>query len=59
MKSSARDKAEGRMHQAKGKLKQAVGVIAGDRDLEAEGKKETLGGKVQEKRGQAKKVVGK
>ena len=49
MKSSTRDNAEGKMHQAKGKIKEAVGKIAGNRDLEAEGKGENLGGKVQEK----------
>ncbi len=47
------------MHQAKGKIKEAVGKIAGNRDLEAEGKGENLGGKVQEKIGQVKKVIGK
>ena len=59
MKSSTRDNAEGKLHQAKGKVKEAIGVIAGDRALEAEGKKENLVGKVQEKCGQVKKVVGK
>ena len=59
MKSSARDKAEGQMHQAKGRIKQAVWVVAGNAHLEAKGKKEDLAGKVQEKCGQIKKVVGK
>lgn len=59
MKSSARDKAEGKMHQAKGRVKQALGVIAGDSNLEAKGKKENLGGKDQEKRGQIKTVLDK
>jgi uncharacterized protein YjbJ (UPF0337 family) len=59
MKSSTQDNAEGKMHQAKGKIKEVVGKIAGNRDLEAEGKGENLGGKVQEKIGQVKKVVGK
>lgn len=47
------------MHQAKGNVKQAIGVIAGDRDLETEGKRENLVGKVQEKSGQVKKVLDK
>ena len=55
MKSSTQDNAEGKMHQAKGKIKEVVGKIAGNRDLEAEGKGENLGGKVQEKIGQVKK----
>lgn len=59
MKSSARDDAEGKLHQAKGKVKEAVGDLVGDRDLKAEGKKENLAGKVQEKVGQVKKVIGK
>ena len=59
MKSSTQDSAEGKMHQAKGMIKETAGKIAGNRDLEAEGKGENLGGKVQEKIGQVKKVVGK
>jgi uncharacterized protein YjbJ (UPF0337 family) len=46
MKSSTRDEAEGKLHKV-------------NRDLEAEGKDENLDGKVQEKIGQIKKVVGK
>jgi uncharacterized protein YjbJ (UPF0337 family) len=59
MKSSTRDKAEGKMHQVKGKVKETVGKVVGNDDLEAEGKGENLEGKVQEKVGDAKKVVGK
>jgi uncharacterized protein YjbJ (UPF0337 family) len=59
MKSSKRDKAEGKMHQVKGKFKEAAGIIAGNRDLEAEGKAEKIEGKVQEKVGQIKKVIDK
>ena len=58
MKSSTKDNAEGKMHQVKGKIKDAVGKIVGNRDLETEGKVENLSGKVQEKLGQIKKVVG-
>jgi uncharacterized protein YjbJ (UPF0337 family) len=59
MKSSTKDKAEGKMHQVKGKIKETVGKVIGNHDLEAEGKGENLGGKVQEKVGDVKKVVGK
>jgi uncharacterized protein YjbJ (UPF0337 family) len=59
MKSSARDKVEGKMHQATGKIKETVGRLVGNRDLESRGKTETATGKVQEKRGNAKKVLGK
>jgi len=59
MKSSKRDKAEGKMHQVKGKFKEAAGIIAGNRDLEAEGKAENIDGKVQEKTVEIKDDVGK
>ena len=59
MKSSTRDKAEGKMHQVKGTIKEAIGKAAKDRDLEAEGKIENLDGKVQEKVGQLKEVIEK
>ena len=59
MKSSTKDNAKGKMHQANGKIKEAAGKIAGNCDQEAEGKVENLGGKVQEKVGQVEKVLGK
>jgi uncharacterized protein YjbJ (UPF0337 family) len=59
MKSSTRDKAEGRFHEAKGKAKEMAGRITDNPTLEAKGKVEKIAGKVQEKVGQAKKVLGK
>jgi uncharacterized protein YjbJ (UPF0337 family) len=59
MKPSTKDNAEGKMHQVKGKVKETVGKVVGNDDLEAEGKVEKLDGKIQEKIGQVKKVVGK
>jgi len=59
VKSSQRDKTEGRLHEAKGKIKEVVGNAVGNRDLEADGKNEQLAGKVQKKIGEIKKVVGK
>jgi uncharacterized protein YjbJ (UPF0337 family) len=59
MKSSIRDNVEGKMHRAKGKSKEVVGKVVGNRELEVEGKSENLGGKVQEKVGEVKKSVGK
>ena len=59
MKSSTKDHAEGKMHQVKGKIKEAVGKTVGNRNLETEGKKEHLEGKVQEKVGDIKKVLDK
>ncbi len=59
MKSSTKDNAEGKMHQIKGKVKETVGKVVDDRNLESEGKVENLDGKIQEKIGEIKKVVGK
>lgn len=59
MKSGTRDKAEGKWHQVKGKIKENGGKAVGNEDLEAEGKGEKLKGKVQEKVGDVKKVLGK
>ena len=59
MKSSNQDNAEGTWHQVKGKIKEIAGKAIGKRDLETEGKAENVGGKVQEKIGEIKEVVGK
>jgi len=59
MKSSTQDNTEGKWHKVKGKIKQVAGKAVGDRDLEAEGKAENFDGKVQEKIGEIKEVVGK
>jgi uncharacterized protein YjbJ (UPF0337 family) len=59
MKSSRRDKTEGKFHQMKGTIKQAAGKISDNPKLEAEGTVEKISGKVQEKLGQVKKVFGK
>jgi uncharacterized protein YjbJ (UPF0337 family) len=59
MKSSKQDKVEGNLHKAKGKIKEIVGNVVGNSDLEADGKNEQLAGKVQKKIGEIKKVVGK
>ena len=59
MKSSATDRTEGKLHEAKGKVKEVIGKAVGNRDLEAKGKTEHADGKIQEKVGQVKKVLGK
>jgi len=46
------------MHQVKGKIKDTVGKIVGNRNLETEGKVENLTGKIQERVGKIKKVLG-
>ncbi len=59
MKSSTRDEVEGKMHQAKGKVKEVFGKAVNNPGLEAEGKVENLGGKVQEKSGDVKRAFNK
>ena len=59
MKSSIKDKAEGTLHEVKGKVKEIAGKLSDNPKLEAEGTGEKIAGKVQEKIGQVKKVLGK
>jgi uncharacterized protein YjbJ (UPF0337 family) len=59
MKSGNQDKAEGKMHQVKGKVKEVIGKTVDKRDLESEGIVENVDGKLQEKIGEAKKTLGK
>ena len=59
MKSGTTDQTQGKFHEAKGKLKEKVGQIINDPDLEAEGKSENRAGKVQKKIGQIKDVFKK
>jgi uncharacterized protein YjbJ (UPF0337 family) len=58
MKSSTKDKVEGTFHEAKGKLKEVAGKLTDNPELEAEGTGEKIAGKVQEKIGEVKKVLG-
>lgn len=58
MKNSTKDQAEGKFHQAKGAVKEAVGKLSGNPALENEGKDEKTVGKVQDKIGQVEKVLG-
>jgi uncharacterized protein YjbJ (UPF0337 family) len=58
MDQSTQDKAEGKFHEIKGKVKEEAGKVVNDPDLEAEGQGEQLGGKIQQKIGQVKKVLG-
>ena len=58
MKSSIKDKVEGTFHEAKGTVKEVAGEITDNPKLEAKGKAEKIAGKVQEKIGQVKKVLG-
>jgi uncharacterized protein YjbJ (UPF0337 family) len=59
MKPSTNDQVEGKLHEVKGKLKEAAGQVVGDPDLEAEGQGEKIAGVVQKKIGQIEKVFEK
>ncbi len=59
MKSSTQDEAEGKLHEVKGSIKEIAGKTTGNRKLARKGKAEKMAGKIQEKVGQVKKVLGK
>ena len=52
-----KDEAEGKWEQAKGTIKDKVGEVTGDRDLEAEGEVQHAEGEVQEGWGGVKRGV--
>jgi uncharacterized protein YjbJ (UPF0337 family) len=59
MKPSTKDQIEGTLHEVKGKVKETVGQVINNPDLEAEGKTENLSGKVQKKVGQVEQILEK
>lgn len=59
MKSSTKDKAQGKLHEMKGAAKEIAGKLSDNPKLQAEGVIEKIAGKVQKKVGQVKKVLGK
>ena len=59
MNSSTHDKAEGRTKEAVGKVKEKTGKALGNPDLQDRGAAEKVGGKVERKIGDVKKVFGK
>jgi uncharacterized protein YjbJ (UPF0337 family) len=59
MKSSTTDQVKGKFHEVKGTVKEKVGQVINNPDLESEGKSENLAGKVQRKVGQIKDVFEK
>jgi len=58
MKPSTQDKAEGKIHEVKGKVKEEVGKVTNDPDLEVSGEAEKNVGKIQNWIGRAEKAVG-
>jgi uncharacterized protein YjbJ (UPF0337 family) len=59
MKSSTRDKIKGSVNQVKGAIKEKAGQATGDADLQDRGTAEKVGGTIQKKVGDVKKVFGK
>ena len=52
------DEIEGKLDQAKGSVKETVGRVINDRELENEGRGDKAGGEVQEGFGTARRKVG-
>jgi uncharacterized protein YjbJ (UPF0337 family) len=59
MKISTKDQAEGKFHQAKGKIKEVAGKLTDNPKLEGKGTGEKIAGKIQEKLGQINRVLEK
>lgn len=59
MKPSTENEIEGKLHEVKGKIKEKVGRLTNDPDLEGAGTGEKIGGIIQKKVGQVQKVVEK
>ena len=59
MKSSTKDKIKGSVNQAKGAIKEEAGKASGNADLQDRGTAERVGGTIQKKIGDVKKVFGK
>ncbi|MEM9999032.1 MAG: CsbD family protein [Bacteroidota bacterium] len=57
MDSPNKQKAEGTLDEAKGKVKQAVGDLTGNRDLHAEGQAEEASGRVKQALADGRKAV--
>jgi uncharacterized protein YjbJ (UPF0337 family) len=58
MKPSTEDKATGKLHEVKEKIKEEVGKVTNDPNLEISGDAEKKAGKVQQWIGRAEKAVG-
>jgi uncharacterized protein YjbJ (UPF0337 family) len=59
MKPSTQNEIAGKVHEVKGTIKQKVGQLTNDPDLEGEGIGEKIAGKVLKKIGQVEKVIEK
>jgi uncharacterized protein YjbJ (UPF0337 family) len=59
MKPSTENEIAGKVHEVKGTIKEKVGELTNDPDLEGEGIGEKIAGKVQKKIGEVEKALGK
>ena len=59
MKTSTDDKTTGKLHEVKGTLKEKIGELTRNPDLEVDGRAEKNAGKVQNWVGKVEKAVGK
>jgi uncharacterized protein YjbJ (UPF0337 family) len=59
MNPSTKDEMAGKVHEVKGTIKEKVGQLTNDPDLEGEGIVENIGGKIQTKIGQTEKAIEK
>ena len=57
--SSTHDEVEGKVHQAKGSIKEGIGKLTNNPNLHDEGTAEKIDGKIEEKIGQVKRVFEK
>jgi uncharacterized protein YjbJ (UPF0337 family) len=58
MKPSTEDKTEGKLHEVKGNVKEQIGKVTNNADLEVSGKVEKNAGKTQKWLGKIEKAVG-
>ena len=59
MNAGTKDEIAGKVHEVKGDIREKVGQVTNDPNLEAEGVGENVAGKVQKKIGQVEKVFEK
>jgi uncharacterized protein YjbJ (UPF0337 family) len=59
MKQGTKDELEGKLHEAKRKVKEKAGQVINNPDLETDGHAEKVAGKVQKKVGQVEEVLEK
>jgi uncharacterized protein YjbJ (UPF0337 family) len=57
MKNSTKDRLQGGAREMKGRVKEAAGVLTGNRRMKSEGQAEKMAGKVERKVGEIRKVL--